>query len=101
MKLLFKIFLIFSLNSASASIINIIYHPEKKSSAKLIKKYFKDKYLIPGILIHLKESTECQVIDPRYLELCITKEGDLFQISNRNIKNIVKSLTHFSQEARS
>ena len=97
LKLLFS--LMFMSTTCFGSILNIYSPLEKKESAVEVKQYLVQKYGIPEKLIKISLEESCEVRDARFIELCINKKGELKELSNQNIKKIIKSLLVFKAEA--
>ncbi len=98
MKLLFSSLLLLS-TSVQSSAINIYVDSNKFELAKVTKNIFRTKYNIPKSLIRLKVGERCISRDKRFLELCINKKGELIQLPNYNLHNIINSLKTFKIEA--
>lgn len=93
MKFFFSTLLFLPLAS-HASLINII-HEKQLKNANIIKAIFIDKYDIPKSLILVKNGSCDTKIDRRFLNICVTKKGELIQLSS-NINFIRKSLNSFN-----
>lgn len=93
MKYIFSLLILFSFN-LQASVINI-FHQKNIKEAKVIKSIFIKKYSIPSNMISINESSCTIKTDNRFLNLCITKKGELIQLSS-NIYFLRKSLKSFS-----
>lgn len=93
MKYFFSIFLLLPLSS-SASLIKI-FHEKQLKKANITKAIFMEKYDIPENLIVVSSGGCDMEIDKRFLNICITKKGELIQLSS-NINFIRKSLNIFN-----
>lgn len=93
MKYFFSLFLL-SPYLANAGLINII-HESNFNRAKIVKNIFNKQYMIPEKLISIKSGLCIENIDERFLNICITKKGELLQLSS-NIHFIRKSLKTFN-----
>ena len=92
MKFIFNLLLLFCF-SAKANVINI-YHEKNLNKAKIVKKIFFTKYSIPENLILITESNCDNLVDKRFLNLCITKKGKLITLPS-HISFLKKSLKAF------
>lgn len=92
MKLLFSLLFLY-LNTGYSQVINIYHHQDDKN-AEIIRNIFIEKYQLPNSLI-MVHGHGCRVsVDHRYLNLCITKKGELIMLPS-DIDFLRKSLTKF------
>ena len=91
MKLFFS--LLFLSQVSHAGLINI-YFEKDEFFANEVKKIFISKYSVPEKLINIKKKTCETKVDSRFLNLCITKKGELIKLPSY-LKFIRKSLKTF------
>lgn len=93
-----KIAIIFCISiNVYSSQINIYFYEAFSKESIIIKEIFMTKYNIPSYLIKRIETSKCESIDKRFLEICINKKGELTQLSNMKTKKIVTSLLAFKR----
>lgn len=95
MKLVFSLIIYFSMQNCHASRIQILYQDGTKQHAQVVQLIFINKYKIPNELITIKKTTECDVFDKRFLELCIKKDSTLIVLPNKNLELIKSSFKVF------
>jgi hypothetical protein len=93
MKLFFSLFL-FS-QTSYAGLINI-YFEQNARSAQQVQKIFMMKYNVPKGLISIEKKSCQSKVDSRFLNLCVTKKGELIQLPSY-LKFIRKSLKTFKR----
>lgn len=92
MKFFFSFFLLIPIYS-NAALINVLYESNLKD-AKIVKNIFLKRYEIPAQLVVIKKGSCLERVDERFMNICITKKGELIQLSS-NINFIRKSLNTF------
>ena len=96
MKYIFSLILALSCAHGHSGQLKIYFVKGQKKEANFVKEVFTQKHNIPEILVETKPQKSCKSRDPRFVELCLNKKGELVLLSSKNISKKIKSLKVFS-----